>query len=42
MTAGIIRALLRPIFLSYWLSRARLDTLLVLGATSVNEEFKAP
>ena len=39
MAAGIIRAPLRPIFLGYWLSRTSVDTLLVLSASSVNEEF---
>jgi len=39
MAAGIIRAPLRPIFLGYWLSRASVDTVLVLGASSANEEL---
>ena len=39
MAAGIIGAPLRPIFLGYWISRATIDTLFVLGAQSASEEL---
>ena len=39
MAAGIIRPPLPPIFLGYWISRAAVDTVLVLGASTANEQF---